>query len=244
MLYKNTFYVDEKSINERGVIYLLIFDSGKVYIGQTKQKLSERLRTHCTTHQRKALRNTKLYKALSKYKTCSCHVLMSGLSVNLLNKKEIVFIELFDSLNNGYNSMSGGRNLRTDINWRHRKKKLTKEHRLKIGLSLRKKVINLDTGEIFGSCTDAALSVNGEQRKLAINLKYGFRYKGYRFCFFDKRDSFVFKSKQKKEVINVQTGIKYSSITDAGKSVNKTLVDIQSALRTGCRCGGYNWKRI
>lgn len=242
MLYKNTFYVEENSLKESGVIYLFIFDSGKVYIGQTTQILKQRLRNHFNAFIRSSLKNTKLYKALSKYKTCSCHVLVSGLSVNDLNKYEVTFIDIFDSIHSGYNSMSGGRNIRTDVNWRHRKKKLSKEHRAKIGISNSKKVINLDTNQVFNSCTMAALSVNGEQRKLATNLKKGYRYKGYRFCFFDNKKRVAFRPKQKRMVTNVQTGIVYESITDAGKSVNKTLGDIQSALRTGYRCGGYNWK--
>lgn len=242
MLFRKHFHVDESLLSSTGVIYVLVFDGGKMYIGQTKRSLRDRLGAHTRSLRQASCRNTKLVKALKKYVTCSCFVIHYGKSEDELNRIEAMAIDVLDTINNGYNSMIGGRNVR-DHNHRAQKK-LSTEHRKKIGIGNSKKVINLDTGKVFNSATEAAKSVGGEQRKLATNLKKGFRFKGYRFCYLSRVNEFKFKPKQKRSVMNVQTGQIFESIVAAGKSVNRHPLNIQSALRSGGMCGKYNWIRF
>ncbi len=238
MLYRGRFHVDPNLLSLNGVVYVLIFDNGKMYIGQTSLELGERLRTHCKALNGKP--RNKLQKAFTKFATCSCDVLAHGLTIDRLNIMETFFIEIFDSLGNGYNSIPGGRNIR--IKPRQKIKTLSEEHKRSIGKGTSKAVINLDTNEVFQSCTQAALSVGGDQRGLSGSIGRGIRFKGYMFSFLNKQVRF--RPKQKKSVQNIQTGVIFQSITDAGRSVKRHRLNIHTALRTGGKCAGFNWRRV
>lgn len=94
---------------KKGIIYKatnLIND--KVYIGQTIQSLSTRIRQHYKSLNLK--RNYKFPNALNKYEKYQFkwEIIESDIPLENLNNKEIEYIALFDSFNNGYNSNPGG----------------------------------------------------------------------------------------------------------------------------------------
>ncbi len=99
--------VDEDDLNKKGVIYLLEFPNGKVYVGQTKQRLRHRLVPHCYADNK----CDKVKNAIQKYKEIRVSVLEEGLTIGQLNSFEAFYIRVFNSNRvDGYNLDSGGNN--------------------------------------------------------------------------------------------------------------------------------------
>ncbi len=83
--------------------------SNKSYIGYTKFSLEKRWDQHCKLSN-KNLDNRKFYNAIRKYGT-DCwnkEILFEVEEHGCAQKKEIEFIEKFDTFNNGYNLTLGG----------------------------------------------------------------------------------------------------------------------------------------
>lgn len=99
--------INEEDLNKKGVIYLLEFPNGKMYIGQTTQKVRKRLKEHCNK-KKKGCR--KLHNAIYKYTVFNVFVLSSELTIDQLNVYETFFIKAYDTIKTGYNLDSGGRN--------------------------------------------------------------------------------------------------------------------------------------
>lgn len=94
-------------MNKIFTIYKISFPNGKVYIGQTYH-YHIRVREHLNDMKHS---DYKLYRAMRKYNINESN--FSILEENVLNQieadnKEIYYIKLYDSYNNGYNSTSGG----------------------------------------------------------------------------------------------------------------------------------------
>lgn len=91
-----------------GIIYCAhCLVNGKKYIGQTKRKLEKRIKEH--------VRDTKKYSYVKFYRSAIKHGwnnyvwgIVEECEVNLLDEREIYWINYFDSLKNGYNSTIGG----------------------------------------------------------------------------------------------------------------------------------------
>lgn len=81
--------------------------SNKSYIGQTKRTLAERWREHRKDKKRYS---SHFSNAISKYpkESWKLEILEEISDVYLLNERECYWIEFYDSLKNGYNSISGG----------------------------------------------------------------------------------------------------------------------------------------
>ena len=96
-----------------GVIYKYTSPSGKVYIGQTT---NEKKRRNCFLNKDKDYAGEKINRARKKYgvNNFEYEVIFKVSSLiksevkEILNEKEIQYIKLFDSFNNGYNSDMGG----------------------------------------------------------------------------------------------------------------------------------------
>lgn len=129
------------------IIYKLTSPSGKCYIGQTKNKLEVRLKQHIQAMKRykknPEIKNTsrKLYEGMIKYdislwtKEILCEV-----SSDDINDKEIYYIELFNSVDNGYNISRGG--LGNNVEY------LTEEHRENLSKS-RLEYYETDEGKLW-----------------------------------------------------------------------------------------------
>lgn len=114
---------------------------GKIYIGQTIQELSKRIKSHFTD---KSSHCTYLRRAINKYgrKNFEIKIVSTCKSPEEMNLKEAYYIEFFNSLApNGYNLDSGGNNKKiseiTKKKMSHahmgkKRKPFSDEHRLNI----------------------------------------------------------------------------------------------------------------
>lgn len=83
--------------------------NNKVYVGQTTLSIEDRFKQHKKPTYRKRC-TYKLYKAMNKYGVENFYVelLEDDIPYDLLDKREIYWIEQYDSFKNGYNSTPGG----------------------------------------------------------------------------------------------------------------------------------------
>lgn len=111
------------------IIYLVTNNiNGKQYVGKTTRNVKIRFKEHC--------RSTKgiLCKAIKKYGRKNFTVIEIDNATNMeeLNKKEVFWIEEFNTLKNGYNMAFGGEGGHTH----------TEESRKRISNSLRGKILS------------------------------------------------------------------------------------------------------
>jgi hypothetical protein len=102
--------IKQEDLKKQGVIYLLEFPNGKVYIGQTIRKFNQRVKQHCMVDNK----SPKLKNAIQKYKEFNVSILEENLTIWQLNSFEGYYIKLFNSNGeDGYNLDSGGNNRRS-----------------------------------------------------------------------------------------------------------------------------------
>lgn len=84
--------------------------SPKVYIGQTIRTIEERYQEHLNARNNKDKKTLHLYLAMNKYgiETFSIEKIDEANNQEELDKKEVYWIEYYDSINNGYNMAPGG----------------------------------------------------------------------------------------------------------------------------------------
>jgi group I intron endonuclease len=94
---------------KRGVIYMFVFENGKLYIGQTVQSLGYRVNQHLICS--KNNNNRPVCNAIRKY-DFYVEILKECSGIEDLNKSESYFINKYRSnfCDNGYNCDSGGSN--------------------------------------------------------------------------------------------------------------------------------------
>jgi group I intron endonuclease len=109
--------------NETNVIYLILFENLKVYVGQTTMRLKDRIYSHKSSDKCRLVHN-----AIKKYKTFKVSILSSNLDINQLNLFESFFIKLFNSNNKdfGYNLDSGGLNRKASDETKHKMSEIKK----------------------------------------------------------------------------------------------------------------------
>ena len=90
-----------------GYIYKVINNiNGKIYIGKTTRTIKERWKEHLETMNYK---RNKFYNALNKYKIDNFTIEeIEECDDNILNEREIYWINFYNSYKNGYNSTGGG----------------------------------------------------------------------------------------------------------------------------------------
>lgn len=88
-----------------GIIYIITNKvNSKVYIGQTRKALSERMRHHFSKYET----CTKLKKAIEQYgKDNFIYNVLELVSYSKLNDREAFYIERYNSIENGYNIKKG-----------------------------------------------------------------------------------------------------------------------------------------
>lgn len=94
----------------QGFIYIITNTiNGKQYVGQTIQSINKRFNRHCQYYGSEAENRMAIKLAIHKYgrKNFTIKVL-EQCDVELLNEREIYYIEKFDTYNSGYNSTRGG----------------------------------------------------------------------------------------------------------------------------------------
>lgn len=78
--------------------------NGKIYIGQTHRTIAERWQEHCTTTHDTAINRAFKKYGLSKFSISE----VEECSNEILDEREIYWINYYNSYNNGYNSTIGG----------------------------------------------------------------------------------------------------------------------------------------
>lgn len=105
-----------------GIVYIITNSiNGKVYIGQTIQSLKDRWYGHCRINCSKNEADMRIKRAILKYGKENFNIReLERCRVEDLDAREIYYIDLYNSFNNGYNSTKGGRSgvkpLKLDIN--------------------------------------------------------------------------------------------------------------------------------
>lgn len=107
-------YTLRKESGNIGIIYKLTSPSGKEYVGLTTRTLEERMNEHRNEHtydKDPKKWNKPLYRAMRKYGFENFKIeklFDEECTIEELQQKEIYFISLYDTFNNGYNSTLGG----------------------------------------------------------------------------------------------------------------------------------------
>lgn len=94
-----------------GIIYIITNDlNSKVYIGQTKRTLEERWKEHKRKRCSNNEHNMLIKRAILKYGEQHFKIKeLEKCNIEDLNAREIYYISLYNSYNNGYNLTIGGR---------------------------------------------------------------------------------------------------------------------------------------
>jgi len=93
---------------EQGIIYLITNTvNDKKYVGQTRQQLNKRWLAHIT--ESRIHSDRPLYKAINKYGLEKFKIrILEECNVDILNEREIWWIDFLDSYRGGYNATTGG----------------------------------------------------------------------------------------------------------------------------------------
>lgn len=102
--------INSEDCIKTNIIYCLTFPNGKKYIGQTTQKLNQRLSSHCNNSFKINNNgyNSIKSRAIRKYLTFDVSILYQGEDLDVM---EIEFIKQLDTFNSefGYNLDEGGK---------------------------------------------------------------------------------------------------------------------------------------
>lgn len=242
-------------------VYKHTAPNGKVYIGITKKNPEQRWNYGNGYRQ-----NKHFYRAILKYdwKNIKHEIVETGLTKEQACNKEIELIAKYDSTNpdKGYNNSTGGeygfsgmhhsaearRKIRESLNRTY----LDPELRRKIG-ELHKGVNNpnfgkhlsVETRQKMSEALKGRIAWNKGQKGVQhysseTRLKMSESHKGTNHSAETRKK---IGESNAKAIICVETGILYSSITEASKSIGVTIGAISCVLRGKSKTsGGYHWK--
>jgi group I intron endonuclease len=159
----------EEGTKKSGIYVILNYANGKTYVGATEMYVSKRLNYHKSMLRLGKHPNQYLQTDYNEYGQeefgFAC---VKYCAPELLDHWEKHFIDLYESSveKNGYNIWGGGKEGRKAA--QETKDKISNslkgkdpiKARLKSYESIRKKVINLDTNEVYASIVDAAKALN------------------------------------------------------------------------------------
>ncbi|MBR5912782.1 MAG: GIY-YIG nuclease family protein [Selenomonadaceae bacterium] len=226
--------------NQMSGIYMLVCRvNGKRYIGQSKN-----IKRCLNDHKWNKRCTSIISKAIAKYGWDAFDKeILEFCPVEELDEKEIYYIA---KIKPEYNVSKGGK-------FGLRGFKHSKSFGEKISKALirsqngAKKVINVETGEIFNSIKNAAESV-GKSRDVIWRALYG-RIKtagGYHWKFLSEYDEHEILGDEKpyrKTVMCIETGEIFPSARAAAKYVGVSFSLISIALHGKCKtAGGFRWK--
>lgn len=222
-----------------GIIYKLTNNvNGKIYIGQTTQKLSARLYQHFNLNDKDYCRHFK--RAIKKYgrEGFKVEVVEKLTTIEELNSREEYWISFYNSTNRqlGYNIKLGGCNRRhcnetkyligkanTRRVWKESsKRKIGDANRgRKVSEATRQKISKAISGEKNGNYGKPLTS---EQRQIISN------YQQNRFKSKEARDAYIYTHPNRKEVMCVTNNRIYPSINNASKELHIDRSHIRGVL--------------
>lgn len=247
-----------KEMEKQGVIYKIEnLVNGKVYIGQTSRTFEVRKEQHLYELNSGIKRNIKLQNAWIKYGKESFRFEIIGIfPVVELDRKEIYYIEKYDSFRKGYNMTTGGNQVMHN-------QKHTEEARKKMSLKLNekwkdenfiekmkrrpvysgneapraRKVICINDQKVFESMLDAGSYYGVGMKKVSSVCVGKSKYTGLeetgrklQFAYYEEGKSYVVKEinhqNEKKKVKCLTTGEVFASIHDAAKKTGAPQASI------------------
>lgn len=83
--------------------------NGKIYIGKTLSSIEERWKEHCKDYKKERCKKRPLYRAMNKYGIENFTIeQVEECSSEVVNEREIYWIEQYGSFKYGYNATAGG----------------------------------------------------------------------------------------------------------------------------------------
>lgn len=108
-----------------------------------------------------------------------------------------------------------------------------------------KKVICIETGVIYKSTSDASRALNISHGNMSDALKEHSPANNLHFAYYDTYDPKKWrprKNNRKREIMCIETKVKYESLVAAERSTGITNCNILRAIKSGGTAGGYHWK--
>lgn len=230
--------------------------NNKVYIGQTSRTISRRSGLNGQNYLRKNKNNkdyTKFANAIIKYGWDNFYhiVLDTAETHDEADKKEMLYIKKYDSLNNGYNSTSGGNS----------KHKISDISRKRLSESHKKENLSIQAISNYSKCHIGKTPTKGKHYKLISDSKKGNKNPMYHKIPWNynkhpsektiekmKNCTKGSKSVRAKKVIgkNIKTNeeIVFGSLSEAAKYVNlKNPTSITSCCKNRqIQSAGFTWR--
>lgn len=205
---------------EQGIIYLITnIVNDKKYVGQTRQQLNKRWLSHIT--ESRTYSDRPLYRAMNKYGLDNFKIrILEECNVNVLNEREIWWIDFLDSYTNGYNATTGGEY------FEH-----TEETKHKI------------------SQTMSNVSRSDEWiNSISIGLKNKIE-RGEKWGFLTTKNEGGKHARRKVKGISITNGeiVEFDSIREAAREITnneKNVGNLCRAIKEGWTAFGYKWERI
>lgn len=207
--------------------------NGKKYIGQSKD-ISRRC------HPSNYTKCTKFYNAIQKYgwDAFEQSILADSLTIEEANRLEELFIQQFNTINEGYNIKSGGLNNEYSLESRQKMSQACKT---------KQKIICLETGKIY----DSAKEIEREHGFAHSNIiacckgKLHTAYK-YHWAYYEsylQNTQTTTTDKRKKSVYCIELNQVFESASEAARQLKLERANI-SACCAGrlLTTGGYHWK--
>lgn len=132
---------------------------------------------------------------------------------------------------------------------------MTKRHKTGWGCHY-KKVICIETGQIYNSIKEAGVAVNIWKANISAVLSHKVHTAaGYHWAYLDdkkeiERLNYIVKNnidehKEKRKVLNIETNEVFNSLADAANAYNLKKTNICGCCRGKCKtAGGYHWKYL
>ena len=199
----------------------------KSYIGQTNFSIQKRFQEHIYASQTKhrTFQNMPLYRAFRKYGIDNFSIeKIEECSAEIINEREIFWIEYYDSFNNGYNATKGGGG------------RLSYDRKLVCDTYLKTKSIK-KTSEIVG-CSQPTVSFIIHQNIPFSIIKQNYSLNKKEVIYHSKKVAMI--DKNTKEILKV-----FPNMAEAGRYIGHNRSHIQNVC-----CGrrktayGYIWKYL
>ena len=237
--------------------------NGKVYVGITSKSVEERWGYQGNGYKpHKNHKPTHFWRAIKKYgwNNFDHMIILDNLSQDEAELLEQQYIQLFDSLENGYNSTVGG--CVGSKGYKHTeedKKKMSEIHKKWIPTEewyknvseshkCKRPVICLETGQIYDNPSKCAekLNISSDGIKRACNNKIH-STNGLHFQFADTEYKSIAeientRGNNKKAIVCLETGEEFESIKECSLKTNIDRKAINKALRMNYATKGLHFK--
>lgn len=205
---------------QQGTIYLITnLVNNKKYVGQTRQQLNKRWSLHIA--ESKTYSERPLYRAINKYGLHNFKIrILEECNVDVLNEREIYWINSLDTYHHGYNATTGGDYF---------------EHSDETKQKISETMSNVSRSDRWANNVSKGL-----KNKLERGEKWGM---------FLQKNVGGAHAKRKIQGVNTTTGevIEFDSMREASLKVTgseKKTGNISNAIKNNWTAYGYKWTKI